>query len=54
MPLARVIFSLRLPVATVPAMAQDVITEKALSLDLAHTIASAAVENAAPAATMSA
>jgi uncharacterized protein GlcG (DUF336 family) len=46
MPLARVIFSLTFSIvaATVPAMAQDVITEKALSLDLAHAIASAAVE----------
>jgi len=46
MPFARVIFSLTFPIvaATVPAMAQDVITEKALSLDLALAIASAAVE----------
>ncbi len=46
MPSARIIFSLTFPIvaATVPAMAQDVITEKALSLDLALAIASAAVE----------
>jgi hypothetical protein len=46
MPLARVIFSptFSIVAATVPAMAQDVITEKALSLYLAHAIASAAVE----------
>src|SRR5438270_12866655 len=46
MPLARIIFSLSLPVvvAAVPAAGQDVITEKALSLDLAHAIAQGAVE----------
>jgi uncharacterized protein GlcG (DUF336 family) len=46
MSLARVIFSLALPLvfAAVPAAAQEVITEKALSLDLAHAIAQGAVE----------
>jgi uncharacterized protein GlcG (DUF336 family) len=46
MPFARVIFSLALPiaVAAVPAAAQEVITEKALSLDLAHAIAQGALE----------
>ena len=45
MPLARVIFSLALPVAIagVPAAAQELITEKALSLDLAQGIAEAAL-----------
>ena len=46
MSLARVIFSLALPLlfAAVPAAAQEVLTEKALSLDLAHAIAQGAVE----------
>jgi uncharacterized protein GlcG (DUF336 family) len=46
MSLARVIFPLALPLvfAAVPAAAQEVITEKALSLDLAHAIAQGAVE----------
>ena len=46
MPFARVIFSLALPIAVVavPAAAQEVITEKALSLDLAHAIAQGALE----------
>ena len=45
MPFARVIFSLALPVAAaaVPAAAQEVITERALSLDLAQGIAEAAL-----------
>jgi uncharacterized protein GlcG (DUF336 family) len=46
MPFARVIFSLALPVAAaaVPAAAQEVIMEKALSLDMAHAIAQGALE----------
>jgi hypothetical protein len=48
MSLARVIFSLALPLVfaavPAPAPAQEVITEKALSLDLAHAIAQGAVE----------
>ena len=46
MPFARVIFSLALwvVVAAVPAAAQEVIMEKALSLDMAHTIAQGALE----------
>jgi hypothetical protein len=46
MSLARVIFSLALPLvfAAVPAAAQEVLTEKALSLDMAHAIAQGAVE----------
>ena len=46
MPFARVIFSLALSVvvAAVPAAAQEVIMEKALSLDMAHTIAQGALE----------
>jgi uncharacterized protein GlcG (DUF336 family) len=45
MPFARAIFSLALPVtaAAVPAAAQEVITERALSLDLAQGIAEAAL-----------
>jgi hypothetical protein len=45
MPFARVIFSLALSVvvAAVPAAAQEVITERALSLDLAQGIAEAAL-----------
>jgi uncharacterized protein GlcG (DUF336 family) len=43
---ARVVFSLALPaaVAAVPAIAQEVVTEKALSLDMAHAIAQGALE----------
>jgi uncharacterized protein GlcG (DUF336 family) len=43
---ARVSASLALPIilATAPTAAQEVITEKALSLDLAHAIAQAAIE----------
>ena len=46
MPFARVVFSLALPVAVaaVPAAAQEVVTEKALSLDLARAIAQGALE----------
>jgi uncharacterized protein GlcG (DUF336 family) len=46
MPFARLVFSLALPaaVATVPAVAQEVVTEKALSLDMAHAIAQGALE----------
>jgi uncharacterized protein GlcG (DUF336 family) len=46
MPFARVVFSLALPaaVAAVPAAAQEVITEKALSLDMARAIAQGALE----------
>ena len=46
MPFARVIFPLALPVAAaaVPAAAQEVIMEKALSLDMAHAIAQGALE----------
>ncbi len=46
MPFARVVFSLALPVgaAAVPAAAQEVVTEKVLSLDLAHVIAQGALE----------
>jgi uncharacterized protein GlcG (DUF336 family) len=46
MSFARIIFSLALPVAVaaVPAAAQDVLTEKALSLDMAHAIAQGALE----------
>jgi uncharacterized protein GlcG (DUF336 family) len=46
MPFARIVFSLALPVslAAAPASAQEVITEKALSFDLAHAIAQAALE----------
>ena len=46
MPFARVIFSLALSVvvAAVPAAAQEVVMEKALSLDMAHTIAQGALE----------
>jgi uncharacterized protein GlcG (DUF336 family) len=45
MPFARVIFSLALPVAVaaLPAAAQEVITERALSLDLAQGMAQAAL-----------
>ena len=45
MPFARVIISLALPVAVAaaPAAAQEIITEKALSLDLAQGIAEAAL-----------
>jgi uncharacterized protein GlcG (DUF336 family) len=41
MPFARLVFSLGLPaaVAAVPAVAQEVVTEKTLSLDMAHAIA---------------
>jgi uncharacterized protein GlcG (DUF336 family) len=43
---ARIIFSLALPVALLAASAaaQDLVTEKALSLDLAHGIAQGALE----------
>jgi uncharacterized protein GlcG (DUF336 family) len=46
MPFARVIFFLALSVvvAAVPGAAQEVIMEKALSLDMAHTIAQGALE----------
>jgi uncharacterized protein GlcG (DUF336 family) len=46
MPFARVVFSLALPVAAavVPAAAQEVINEKALSLEMAHAIAQGALE----------
>jgi uncharacterized protein GlcG (DUF336 family) len=46
MPFARLVFSLALPatVAAVPAVAQEVVTEKALSLDMAHAIAQGALE----------
>jgi uncharacterized protein GlcG (DUF336 family) len=46
MSLARVIFSLALPLvfAAAPATTQEVITEKALSLDMAHAIGQGAVE----------
>jgi uncharacterized protein GlcG (DUF336 family) len=46
MPFARVVFSLALPaaVAAVPAIAQELVTEKALSLDMAHAIAQGALE----------
>ena len=46
MSFARVIFSLALQaaVAAVPAAAQEVVTEKALSLDMAHAIAQGALE----------
>jgi uncharacterized protein GlcG (DUF336 family) len=46
MSFARIIFVLALPaaVSAVPSAAQEVVTEKALSLDLAHTIAQGAVE----------
>jgi uncharacterized protein GlcG (DUF336 family) len=46
MPLGRIIFSIALQVAlaALPAAAQQVVTEKALSLDLAHAIAEGALE----------
>jgi uncharacterized protein GlcG (DUF336 family) len=46
MPLGRIIFSIALQVAlaALPAAAQEVVTEKALSLDLAHAIAEGALE----------
>ena len=46
MTFARLVFSLALPVAVaaVPAVAQEVVTEKALSLDMAHAIAQGALE----------
>ena len=46
MTFARLVFSLGLPaaVAAVPAVAQEVVTEKALSLDMAHAIAQGALE----------
>ena len=46
MPFARVVLSLALPIllAAAPASAQEVITEKALSFDLAHAMAQAALE----------
>ena len=46
MPFARLVFCLALPaaVAAVPAVAQEVVTEKALSLDMAHAIAQGALE----------
>ena len=46
MTFARLVFSLALPVAVaaVPAAAQEVVTEKALSLDLARAIAQGALE----------
>jgi uncharacterized protein GlcG (DUF336 family) len=46
MPFARLVFSLALPaaVAAVPAVAQEVATEKALSLDMARAIAQGALE----------
>jgi len=56
MPFARLVFSLALPaaVAAVPAVAQEVVTEKALSLDMAHAIAQGALRSAGPTGTTSA
>ena len=52
----RAIASLALPVvfAAAPAVAQEVITEKALSLDMAHAIAKGLWRNVGPTGTTSA